>query len=121
MALLGLGVDAAHSRTATFIALIISLFALILANRHPDHALVARGGSRNRWVRRMFAAILLLLALAIGVPFLREVMGLVVPTPADLLGAAIVFVLTFLWLEGLRLALHLFVRSTPSTLARENP
>ena len=119
--MLGLGVDTAHSRTATFIALIISLFALILANRHPDHALVARGGSRNRWVRRMFAAILLLLALAIGVPFLREVMGLVVPTPADLLGAAIVFVLTFLWLEGLRLALHLFVRSTPSTLARENP
>ena len=119
--MLGLGVDAAHSRTATFIALIISLFALILANRHPDHALMANGGRRNRWVRRMFAAILLLLALAIGVPFLREVMGLVTPTLADLLGAAIVFVLTFLWLEGLRLALHLFVRSTPSPLARENP
>lgn len=119
--MLGLGVDAAHSRTATFIALIISLFALILANRHPQHALMARGGRRNRWVRRMFVAILLLLALAIGVPFLREVMGLVVPTLADLLGAAIVFVLIFLWLEGLRLALHLFVHSTPSTLARENP
>ena len=119
--MLGLGVDAAHSRTATFIALIISLFALILANRHPQHALMARGGRRNLWVRRMFAAILLLLALAIGVPFLREVMGLVVPTLADLLGAAIVFMLTFLWLEGLRLALRLFVHSTPSTLARENP
>ena len=119
--MLGLGVDAAHSRTATFIALIISLFALILANRHPQHALMARGGRRNLWVRRMFAAILLLLALAIGVPFLREVMGLVVPTLADLLGAAIVFLLTFLWLEGLRLAMRLFVHSTPSTLARENP
>src|SRR5690606_6328736 len=88
--MLGLGVAAAHSRTAIFIALVIGLFALILANRHPDHALMARGGMRNRWLRPMFAAILVLLALAIGVPFLREVMGLVVPTLADLLVAAIV-------------------------------
>ena len=82
---------------------------------------MARGGMRNRWVRPMFAAILVLLALAIGVPFLREVMGLVVPTLADLRGAAIVFVLTFLWLEGLRLALRVFARSAPSPLASESP
>jgi Ca2+-transporting ATPase len=119
--MLALGIDAAHSRTAVFITLIIGLFALILANRHPDHSLTAHSGMRNRWLPRMFVGIVLVLMLAIGVPYLREVMSLELPTLVSLAGAAILLVLTFFWLEGLRLALHAGKRSMKSSPARENP
>lgn len=106
------GIDATQSRTAIFIALILGMFALILANRHPDHPLMAHSGLRNRWLRPMFIGLLLMLALAIGVPYLRGVMALALPTLPSLIGAAILLVATFLWLEGLRVALRFFHRST---------
>ncbi|MGB4857778.1 MAG: cation-translocating P-type ATPase [Dokdonella sp.] len=119
--MLGLGIDATQSRTAVFIALIIGLFALILANRHPDHPLMSHSGMRNRWLRPMFVGIVLVLSLAIGVPYLRDVMGLALPILASLSGAAILLVLTFLWLEGLRLALRLFDHPNPPSPASEAP
>ena len=118
--MLGLGIDSTQSRTAVFIALIIGLFALILANRHPDHPLTSHGGLRNRWLRPMFVGIVLVLTLAIGVPYLRDVMGLALPTLGSLAGAAILLVLTFLWLEALRLALRVLARPNPTSLARES-
>jgi Ca2+-transporting ATPase len=119
--MLGLGIDAMQSRTAVFGALVIGLFALILANRDPAHALMAHGGMGNRWLRLMFVGIVLVLALATGVPYLREVMGLALPTLASLTGTAILLVLTFFWLEGLRLALHAFGQRKRPAPARENP
>ncbi len=103
--MLGLGMDAEHSRAAVFISLILALFALVLANRHPDRALLSPGTARNRWLRPMFLGVLLVLGLSIGVPYLRAVMGLALPTVSSLAGAVILIVLIFLWLEGLRLAL----------------
>ncbi len=119
--MLALGIDATHSRTAVFISLILGLFALILANRHPDHSLLAHSALRNRWLRPMFIGIVLVLTLAIGVPYLRDVMGLAFPTMPSLAGAAILLVLTFLWLEGLRLALRVFGAPNPSLPASEAP
>ena len=119
--MLGLGIDATHSRTTIFIALVLGLFALILANRHPDHSLLAHSALRNRWLRPMFIGIVLVLTLAIGVPYLRDVMGLALPTLASLGGAAILLVLTFFWLEGLRLALRVLGRPASSSPSRETP
>ncbi|WP_256645746.1 cation-translocating P-type ATPase [Thermomonas paludicola] len=119
--MLALGIDVAHSRTAVFIALILGLFALILANRHPDHPLMAHSGMRNRWLRLMFLGIVLLLTLAVGVPYLRDVMGLSVPTAVTLAGSAILLALTFMWLEGLRLALRLLGRHAATAPARPIP
>ena len=119
--MLRLGIDAAHSRTSIFIALILGLFALILANRHPDHSLMAHSGLRNRWLRPMFIGMVLMLSLSIGVPYLRGVMALALPTLPSLAGAAILLMLTFLWLEGLRLALRVFGRPTATPLATLNP
>ncbi|HET9033731.1 MAG TPA: cation-translocating P-type ATPase [Dokdonella sp.] len=119
--MLGLGIDASQSRTTIFIALVLGLFALILANRHPDHSLLAHSALRNRWLRPMFIGIVLVLTLAIGVPYLRDVMGLALPAWTSLGGAAILLVVTFFWLEGLRLALRLFGRSPLSSVSREAP
>ncbi|KRG44105.1 ATPase [Stenotrophomonas pictorum JCM 9942] len=116
--ILSAGIDVTHGRTAVFIALIFGLFALVLANRHPDHSLVARGHMRNRWLRPMFLGVVLLLTLAISVPYLRHIMGLSMPTPVIVAGAAIMLALTFIWLEGLRLALRLSARLKATPLAR---
>ena len=119
--MLGFGIDPAHSRTTVFVTLIIGLFALILANRHPDRPLMAKSGMRNRWLRPMFVAIVLLLTLAIGVPTLREVIGLALPTAASLTGVAILLVLIFFWLEALRVALRVFVPFSHSSNAGVKP
>ena len=120
-ALLGLGVDVVQSRTATFFALVIGLFALILANRDLAHPLVASLRIRNRWMPRMFAGIVLMLVLAISVPYLRSIMGLAVPTRAAWAGIGGMLVLVFAWLEGLRFALRLSARLVKPPFAREIP
>jgi Ca2+-transporting ATPase len=56
--------------------------------------------------------------LAISVPYLRHIMGLSMPTPVIVAGAAIMLALTFIWLEGLRLALRLSARLKATPLAR---
>ncbi|MEO7051725.1 MAG: cation-translocating P-type ATPase [Rhodanobacter sp.] len=103
-ALLGQGMDAASSRTAVFLALVIGLFLLILANRDVSHALLHRMGASNPWLPRMFGAVTVVLVLVIGVPFFRGVMGLALPDSAALLGAAGMLLAVLAWLEGWRRA-----------------
>ena len=102
------GVGPEQGRTAVFIALVAGLFVLILANRDPAHALVASQAGRNRWLPRMFAANVLILLLAIGLPYFRAIMGLAAPGLAALAGLSGMLALTFLWLEGLRLGVRGF-------------
>jgi Ca2+-transporting ATPase len=109
--MLGVGMHEASSRTAIFIALVIGLFALILANRRSDHSLVALRGIRNPWMPRMFCGMILVLCVAITVPYLRKVMSLAWPTTACLLATAILLALIFFWLEGLRLFSRIGARS----------
>ena len=102
------GIDAEQSRTSVFVALVAGLFVLILANRDPAHALLASRAQRNRWLPRMLGANVLILLLAIGIPYFRAIMGLATPGLAAIAGISGMLVLTFLWLEGLRLALRAF-------------
>jgi len=98
------GVNAAQARGAVFAALLGSLFLLILANRHPARAVLARSAPGNRWIGRLAGALLLMLVAAFGVPFLRAVMDLALPgaMAASAMLAMLAGVLA--WLEALRRA-----------------
>jgi Ca2+-transporting ATPase len=102
--LLGQGTDAAQSRSAVFIALVIGLFLLTLANRHPSRPALRRDPAKNPWLPRMFGGVTLMLVVVIGVPFFRGVMGLALPDAATLLAAAGMLAVAVAWLELLRRA-----------------
>ena len=108
--LLAHGVDAAHGRTAVFMALVLGLFLLTLANRDLSRSLLARMTAKNPWLSRMFGGVVALLAVVIAVPFFRGVMGLVVPGSASLVYSALMLTTSCIWLEGLRRLWHFKVR-----------
>ena len=101
----GCGIDEAASRSAVFVALVVSVFLLTLANRETLRASRVAGVQvTNPWIPRMFAGLLAMLAMVTGVPFFRRVMGLAAPDAAILLASAVMLVAALLWLEGLRRA-----------------
>jgi Ca2+-transporting ATPase len=104
--MLGQGVGAVQARTGVFIALVIGLFLLILANRGPSRSLLARSG--NPWLSRMFGGVAGMLIVVIGAPFFRDVMALALPDAVALGWAAAMLVVIVAWLEGWR---HLAWRS----------
>ena len=87
MACCSAGLDAAQSRGAVFIALVIGLFLLTLANRDLARAALSRTAAKNPWLPRMFGGVTLMLAAVFGVPFLRDVMGLSASGSVALAGA----------------------------------
>jgi Ca2+-transporting ATPase len=87
-----------------FIALIAGLFLLTLANRDLSHPALARHPVQNPWLVRMFGAVAAMLAIVIGVPFFRGVMGLAIPNAPMLLASAGMLVAAAAWLEWLRRA-----------------
>jgi P-type Ca2+ transporter type 2C len=103
-ALLGQGLNAAQSRSAVFIALIVGLFLLTLANRDLAHPALARHPVHNPWLLRMFGAVAAMLVVVIGVPFFRGVMGLPLPNAPLLLASTGMLLAAILWLELLRRA-----------------
>jgi Ca2+-transporting ATPase len=102
--LLGQGVDAVQSRSAVFIALVLGLFLLTLANRHPSRPALRRDPAKNPWLPRMFGGVALMLVVVIGIPFFRGVMGLAIPDLITLLAAVGMLLVATVWLELLRRA-----------------
>ncbi len=101
--LLQRGIDVAQSRSAVFIALVVGVFLLTLANRDLSRFLMARHhGVTNPWIARMFVAVVMLLVVVIAVPFFRGVMGLAVPHVATLGASALMLLAMIVWLEALR-------------------
>lgn len=95
--LLGQGGDVAQARTAVFAALVGGVFALTLANRQGSP-----GAARNPWVGRMLAAVLVMLAAVIAIPFLRRIMGLAVPDVRTVLAMAAMLAVAVGWLALMR-------------------
>jgi Ca2+-transporting ATPase len=95
--LLGQGGDVARARTAVFAALVGGVFALTLANRQGSP-----GAARNPWVGRMLAAVLVMLAAVIAIPFLRRIMGLAVPDVRTVLAMAAMLAAAVGWLALMR-------------------
>ncbi len=100
--LLGQRLDAAQSRSAVFVALVLGLFLLTLANRDLSRPALACATGANPWLGRMFGGVVLMLAAVLGMPFLREVMGLGVPHLIAIPGTLGMLVATVAWLEILR-------------------
>jgi Ca2+-transporting ATPase len=109
-ALLGQGLDAAQSRGAVFIALVLGLFLLTLANRDASRPALVRTPAKNPWLVRMFGGVALMLAIVIGVPFFRDVMGLAIPNAAMLLTVAGMLAAAVAWLELLRRSMRTSAR-----------
>jgi P-type Ca2+ transporter type 2C len=110
-----IGLAANQARSAVFIALVLGLFLLILANRQPTAAIFVRERPGNPWLIRMFIGITSVLVLAVGVPFLSRIMQLSIPTPIALAFVLAMLVLTVAWLEGLRWFDRIFgQRSVPN-------
>ena len=106
----GQDLDAAQSRSAVFIALIVGLFLLTLANRDASRPALVRTPAKNPWLVRMFGGVALMLAIVIGVPFFRDVMGLAIPNAAMLLTVAGMLAAAVAWLELLRRSMRTSAR-----------
>jgi Ca2+-transporting ATPase len=100
--MLGQGLDAAVGRGAVFVALVVGLFLLTLANRDLSRPALSRGVAKNPWLPRMFGGVALMLALVAVVPFFRGVMGMAPPDATLLLAAGAMLLATLIWLELLR-------------------
>jgi Ca2+-transporting ATPase len=101
------GMGAAHSRSAVFIALVLGLFLLMLANRDLSRPMLGRAvTATNPWMVRMFAGVAAMLTAVLGVPFFRGVMGLAVPGATALIGTVGMLIVAIAWLEILRRAAY---------------
>jgi Ca2+-transporting ATPase len=96
------GFDESASRAAVFAGLVPGLFLLILANRDLSRPAILGLAANNPWIRRMFAAVALLLVAVLAVPFLRGVMGFAPAGGAQLAASLALLGGIGLWLELLR-------------------
>jgi len=93
-------------RSAVFISLVVGVLLLTLANRSRSIPLSACFDSRNPWLWRMTVGVVLMLALAILLPPLRQILGLAVPDTRSIATAALMSALGMAWLETLRWAMQ---------------
>ena len=94
--LIAAGFESSAARTAVFVALIVGVLLLTLANRGPRATAMA--APPNRWVARMALAVAALLLLALGVPALRDTLGLAAADGRSLGAAAALIAASALWL-----------------------
>jgi Ca2+-transporting ATPase len=71
----GLGWTDDVLRASVFIALVLGLFLLILANRDLGRAVWRNWRVDNPWLPRMFAGVALILAAVLTIPPIRAIMG----------------------------------------------
>ena len=102
--LAGQGWGAAQGRAVVFSTLVLSVLLLIVANRDLTRPAFKGLTAANPWLWRMAAATSLLLAAVLGLPWLRQLMGLAPPGATGLAVAALLLLLCGVWLEGVRRA-----------------
>lgn len=91
-----------QDRAAVFIALLIGVFLLTLANVDSAKPLWAALIARNPWLLGMLAGLLAMLALMMTLPPLRTLLGMAVPNGTALIYMASMLALSVLWLELVR-------------------
>lgn len=96
------GWEAAQGRAVVLGTLLVCVLLLIQAQRDPTRPLLVLQARANRWLAPMAAAVGLLLAAILGIPALRDLMGLAPAGLAAWGAGAGVLVLSVVWLEGLR-------------------
>ncbi|MBK5205189.1 MAG: cation transporting ATPase C-terminal domain-containing protein, partial [Polaromonas sp.] len=96
------GWSVAQGRSVVFGALVLSVMLLILANRDLTRPALMGVIAPNPWLWRMAAAVGLLLAAMLGVPWLQNVMGLALPGAVGLAVGMGLLALCGAWLELVR-------------------
>jgi Ca2+-transporting ATPase len=91
-----------ESRMAVFTGLVLGLFLLVLSNRDLSRPAIMSLAANNPWIKRMFAAVALLLTAVMAVPFLRGVMGFGQAGARELFAGLALLAGVGLWLETLR-------------------
>ncbi|MFZ3221468.1 MAG: cation-translocating P-type ATPase [Rhodoferax sp.] len=94
--------SALQSRSVVFVALVLSVMLLIVANRDRTRSALRGVLLPNPWLARMALAMGLLLLAVLGVPWLRTTMGLAPPEPAGLMAGLAMLAASSVWLELLR-------------------
>ncbi|OYY35066.1 MAG: ATPase [Polaromonas sp. 39-63-25] len=100
--LAGQGWSAAQGRAVVFSALVLAVMLLILANRDPSRPVLLGAAASNPWLWRMAAGVAVLLVAVLGLPWLRDLMGLALPGGRELTLAAVLVALCLVWLELVR-------------------
>ncbi|MBU4424399.1 MAG: cation-translocating P-type ATPase [Gammaproteobacteria bacterium] len=102
--LAGQGWGSAQSRTVVFGTLVLCVMLLILANRDLSRTALQSITTPNPWLWRIAAAMVVLLAAVLGIPWLRTLMGLALPGTPGVVVAAGLLALCLAWLELVRRA-----------------
>ncbi|MDI1237493.1 MAG: cation-translocating P-type ATPase, partial [Polaromonas sp.] len=111
--LAGQGWSAAHGRGVVFSTLVLAVMLLILANRDPSRPVLLGAAAANPWLWRMAAGVLALLVAVLGLPWLRDLMGLALPGARELVLTAVLLALSLVWLELVRVLGQLLGRAGP--------
>jgi Ca2+-transporting ATPase len=96
------GFNDMESRVAVFAGLVLGLFFLILSNRDLSQPAIMGFTADNPWIRRMFAAVALLLATVMAVPSFRGVMGFAPASAAQIIASLAMLIGEGVWLELIR-------------------
>ena len=94
--------SAPRVRTVELCTLVASVLLLVIANRAPRGASAPRSAGENPMLWRMAAGVGLLLVAVLGVPWLRDVLDVAAPGPAELAAIAAVVAGSGAWLALLR-------------------
>ena len=87
-----------------FGTLVLCVMLLILANRDQSRPALRGGTQPTPWLWRIAAAMVVLLAAVLGIPWLRALMGLALPGAQGMAVVAGLLALCLVWLELLRRA-----------------
>ncbi|MDP2451009.1 MAG: cation-translocating P-type ATPase [Polaromonas sp.] len=96
------GGSAAQIRTVVFGTLMLNVLLLILANRDLARPAFLSAMAPTTWLWRIAFAMVTLLVAVLGLPWLRELMGLALPGARELTLAAGLVALCLVWLELVR-------------------
>ena len=96
------GGSLAQGRGVVFSALVLAVMLLILANRDPSRPVLLGATASNPWLWRMAAGVAALLVAVLGLPWLRDLMGLALPGGRELTLTAVLVALCLAWLELVR-------------------
>ncbi|MBY0453861.1 MAG: cation-translocating P-type ATPase [Burkholderiaceae bacterium] len=92
----------APSRAVVFYTLTLNVMLLILANRNVTRPALWSATAATPWLWRITAAMCVLLAAVVGLPWLRDLMGLAVPDASGWAVVGALLGLSVLWLEAVR-------------------
>jgi P-type Ca2+ transporter type 2C len=86
-------------RATTFIAIVFSVFLLVLANRNLSRSIVKNIQFDNAWLIWLSASSIMALGLVFAIPWMRRIMGVVFPSIDSLVVIVTLLTASVLWLE----------------------